>query len=335
MNIKTSEQSTYYIRDLMIKQLLFKILLLAIIAVLIVELTIRFSPFREKDLATDFAAAMIDKQDLLQRTNSPKVIVIGGSSVAYGVDTQLMSDSLGLPVLNMSYQYFLGSDFLFRQVAESLNKGDKVIASFEYMVTKEGDKKEQLRAASYYPKAIEWIEFETIPQYISSWLRFRIDLFRKVILRLYDRTPFNPTVDDTESTFFRGAINSHGDLVSHLNNDPLQFAMCNTTKDSAFYPVIENVSHYTNLLRKKGVEVYYTFPPYEESSFASDKPLVDTLINQFSKYPNIILLDSPYDNKYPNSYFQDMCYHLNAVGRRERTINLVQDFKNVALKHAL
>lgn len=319
----------------MIKQLLFKVLFLVIIVVLIVELTIRFSPFLEKDLETDFAAAIIDKQEILRSTKSPKVVVIGGSSVAYGIDTELMSDSLGIPVINMSFQYFLGSDFLFKQLLASLNTGDKVIASFEYIVTKEGNKKEQLRAASYYPEAFSWITFDSFPQYISSWLRFRIELFRKIILRLYDRTPFNPSVSDKESTFFRGAINDHGDLVSHLNNDLVSYEMCNTTKDSAFYPVIENVSYYTNSLKEKGVEVFYTFPPYDEASFTSDKPLVDSVLVQFKKYPNIRLLDSPYNTIYPYDHFQDMCYHLNALGRKKRTLQLIQDFKNVALQHAL
>ncbi len=326
----------------MVGKLLIKLLFLILFVSLIVELTIRFSPFKEKDLATDFAAAMIDKQKILRQTPSPKVVVIGGSSVAYGIDTELMTDSLGLPVINMSYQFFLGSDFLFQQILESLKPGDKVIASFEYIVTKHGDKKEQFRAANYFPKAIDWINFdykilkiEILPQYISAWLRLRIDIFRKIILRLYDRKPYNPSVEDTESTFFRGALNKNGDLVSHLNNSPVAFPMCNTTKDSAFYPVIENVSYYTKILKEKGIEVFYTFPPYEESSFQSDKPLVDSIVVQFEKYPNITLLDSPYGQKYPNRFFQDMCYHLNAVGRRERTLQLIQDFKNATLPNAL
>lgn len=125
----------------MVGKLLLKLLMLALLVSLIIELTIRFSPFKEKDLATDFAAAIIDKQKILREAPSPKVVVIGGSSVAYGIDTELMTDSLGLPVVNMSYQFFLGSDFLFQQILESLRPGDKVIASFEYIVTKHGDKK--------------------------------------------------------------------------------------------------------------------------------------------------------------------------------------------------
>lgn len=325
----------------MVGKLLLKLLMLALLVSLIIELTIRFSPFKEKDLATDFAAAIIDKQKILREAPSPKVVVIGGSSVAYGIDTELMTDSLGLPVVNMSYQFFLGSDFLFQQILESLRPGDKVIASFEYIVTKHGDKKEQFRAASYFPKAIDWINFEyktlkieILPKYISAWLRLRIDIFRKIILRLYDRKPYNPTIEDTESIFFRGALNKNGDLISHLNNSPVAFPMCNTTKDSAFYPVIENVSHYTKILSQKGIDVFYTFPPYEESSFQSDKPLVDSLIIQFERYSNIVPLDSPYEQRYPTRYFQDMCYHLNAAGRRKRTLQLIQDFKNVALPNA-
>jgi hypothetical protein len=319
----------------MVVKIIGKCTLLLAIVFLIVEATIFFSPFKEKDLETDFAAAIIDKQQILNATPSPKIVLIGGSSVAYGIDSQLMQDSLGIPVINMSFQYFLGSDFLFQQLLGSLNKGDKIISSFEYIVTKQGDKKEQLKAASYFPKAYDWIVFETPDEYISAWLRTHIGFFRNIILRLYDQTPFNPIVEDKTNTFFRGAINKNGDLVSHLNNNPVAFADCNTKKDSVYYPVISNINYYTNTLKKNDIDVYFTFPPYEENSFRNDKRLVDSLVVEFNKYPNINLLDSPYDNIYPNSFFQDMCYHLNAKGRKERTLKLIKDLKNTLAANAL
>lgn len=341
----------------MVLKIIGKCILLVLIVFLIVEATIFLSPFKEKDLETDFAAAIIDKQQILKSTPSPKIILIGGSSVIYGIDSKLMQDSLGIPVVNMSFQYFLGSDFLFRQLLSSLNKGDKVISSFEYIVTKEGDKKEQRRAAYYYPPANDWINFdsesqggvsnfatmsgddligfEAVSQRIGSFLRLRIDLLRKIILRLYDGADFNPTVEDKTNTFFRGAINQNGDLVSHLNNNPTQFSDCNTKKDTVYYSVISNINHYTQFLGKKGIDVYFTFPPYEENSFQNDKLLIDSLVVQFRKYPKINLLDSPYDQHYPNAYFQDMCYHLNAKGRKLRTLKLINDFKNTVAANAL
>jgi hypothetical protein len=319
----------------MVVKIVGKCILLIAIVFLIVEATIFFSPFKEKDLETDFVAAIIDKHQILNATPSPKIILIGGSSVAYGIDSQLMQDSLGIPVVNMSFQYFLGSDFLFRQLLNSLNKGDKIISSFEYIVTKDGDKKEQLKAASYLPKANDWIIFETPDEHISAWLRSRIAFFRKIILRLYDQTPYNPTIEDKTNTFFRGAIDKNGDLVSHLNNNPIQFPLCNTAQDSSFYTVIENVEYYTKSLETKGIDVLYTFPPYEEASFNNDNQLIDRLYRHFEKYPEIKLLDSPYDGKFPNHYFQDMCYHLNAEGRKQRTLKLIQNFKSTELENAI
>lgn len=312
----------------MVVKFLGKCLLLLLIVYALFEATIFFSPFKESDLETDFAAAIIDKQEILKNTPSPKIVLIGGSSVSYGIDSKLMSDSLGVPVINMSYQYFLGSDFLFNQILESLHEGDKVIASFEYIVSKDGDKKEQLKAATYYPKAKDWIFFQTPTEYISAYLRTRISFFKRVFQSIYDGRNFKPTVADKTSTFFRGAIDSRGDLVSHLNNDPEKFDECLTTKDTAYYEVINSVKEYSSRLKDKSVTVYFSFPSYEENSFANDTLVIKSIYEKFKTFPEINLLDSPSQNVFPNAYFQDMCYHLNAVGREKRTLELIKNYKN-------
>lgn len=319
----------------MIAKLLGKCLLLLAIVIAIVEATIYFSPFKEKDLQTDFVAAIIDKQEILKNTPSPKIVLIGGSSVSYGIDSKLMSDSLGIPVINMSYQYFLGSEFLFRQVMESLNAGDKVIASFEYIVTKSGDRKEQLKAATYYPKAKDWIEFESIDEHISAFLRTRIAFFRNIVLRSYVRTSFEPAVADKTNTFFRKAIDKNGDLISHLNNDLTKFENCTTASDTSYFEVIKNISERTATLKKNAVDVYFSFPSYEVNSFKNDSALIASIYEKFKVFPNINRLDAPAELAYPNAFFQDMCYHLNAEGRKKRTLQLIENYKNFKRENAI
>jgi hypothetical protein len=56
----------------MVVKIIGKCILLHAIVFLIVEGTIFFSPFKEKDLETDFAA-IIGKQQILKSTPSPKI----------------------------------------------------------------------------------------------------------------------------------------------------------------------------------------------------------------------------------------------------------------------
>lgn len=43
-------------------------------------------------------SVIVRKYDLLCKSESPKVIIVGGSSGGFGIDRQLLEDKLGLPV---------------------------------------------------------------------------------------------------------------------------------------------------------------------------------------------------------------------------------------------
>lgn len=312
----------------MLKSLIVRTLLVFLISIGLVEGTILLNPFRTFDNQNDFAAAIIDKQAMLKNTPSPKIVIVGGSSVAYGVNTKLIQDSLGIPVLNMSFQYFLGSDFLIKQVTENLNKGDILITSFEYISSVNGDKKEQFRAASYYPKSLKWIVYKDITDIISGFLRFRIDKFRSIVFRLFNPIKESPSVNDKENIFFRSAINSNGDLISHLNNPNVDFTSGIINQDSTYLELLPNLNAHNEILFKKGVKVLFSYPPLDEESAALDALALEKIKNEFSnKLDYETLEDSPFENTFPKDYFLDMCFHLNAGGREVRTQKLIQQLK--------
>lgn len=311
----------------MLQKFIGKVFLFIAIGWGFIEGVLYFNPFRQYDEETHFAASINEKQEQLSSLPSPKVVLVAGSNFAYGVDSEKLEDSLKLPVMNMSFQYFLGTDFLIKQVEANLKKGDILVLGFEYMAADKGELKEKLIVKKFYPKAEKWIEYENLTEYISANLRFRIDYIRRIFTRLILRNSTKPTIEDTESVFFRYAINKNGDLISHLNNPDKPFAKDfldehHQTMQSA----IKSMNDFTDKFNQEGIKVVYTFPPYSQSSYDANKVQVGRIYKNFDK-AKFILLDKPTDMVYPDSLFHDLAYHLNKQGREIRTQHLIKVLK--------
>ena len=56
----------------------------------------------------NYLAAVLEKDRLIRSTPSPKIVLVGGSNLAFGIDSKKIEDSLGLRVVNMGLYAKLG-----------------------------------------------------------------------------------------------------------------------------------------------------------------------------------------------------------------------------------
>ena len=56
----------------------------------------------------NYLAAVLEKDRLIRNTASPKIILVGGSNLAFGIDSRAIEDSLGIHVVNMGCTRGLG-----------------------------------------------------------------------------------------------------------------------------------------------------------------------------------------------------------------------------------
>ena len=82
----------------MAKKLILKLLGLTIAIVLSGLLIGQFHTDQRDD---SYLAAILEKDRLIRNTPSPKIILVGGSNLAFGIDSKAIEDSLGLHVVNM------------------------------------------------------------------------------------------------------------------------------------------------------------------------------------------------------------------------------------------
>ena len=59
----------------------------------------------------NYEAAILDKTNRLRSIKEPKIILIGNSSLAFGMDSEMVERSIGMPVVNMGLHGALGNAF--------------------------------------------------------------------------------------------------------------------------------------------------------------------------------------------------------------------------------
>jgi hypothetical protein len=72
------------------------------------------------------------KRTIASAQSSPKLVIIAGSSAVSGINAEMLSKDLGIPVANMGLFASLGPGILLHEAKQVLKAGDTALIAFEY-----------------------------------------------------------------------------------------------------------------------------------------------------------------------------------------------------------
>lgn len=72
------------------------------------------------------------KCQLLEDTPSPRIIFVGGSNLAFGLDSQRIKDSLNINVINYGLHAGIGLKYMIDDISTYARKGDIIVFAPEY-----------------------------------------------------------------------------------------------------------------------------------------------------------------------------------------------------------
>lgn len=168
----------------------------------------------------NFLCAYNDKIALLQRTKQPRVIIIGGSSVAFGTDSKKIGDSLHCHVVNFGLHGGIGIRYPMEDALQYLKRGDVVVLQIEYANFFSGGCGEK----ETIPKlmiATNWRNANRLDA--SQWLTVLSGMPQIAVgnvLRLLKyplRLSFDSQSSPRKFEYLRSGFNEYGDEVSHFN----------------------------------------------------------------------------------------------------------------------
>ena len=276
----------------------------------------------------NYLAAVLEKDRLIRNTESPKVILVGGSNLAFGIDSRMMQDSLGLRVVNMGLYAKLGLKYMLAQVRPYIKRGDVVVVVPEYDQFygdfANGDN--TLNTALLYAPNDRIGDFIRSYSIVDVVLRPRVENARRSFLHALaaavgqERDFFPP---DTNPVYNRRSFNEYGDVVSHigkkgLNPDSIFVAPLSPMKDFN-RNTLEELNEIAETSEAVSAHSYFMFPSYIMPAYEINVAAIDSLRSRLVSGMKIPILGTARDFAYPKSYFFDTRYHLNEAGRVVRT----------------
>lgn len=278
-----------------------------------------------------FLAAMIDKVERLHSVDEPKIVLIGGSSMCFGIDSEALERELNMPVVDMGLYAALGTKATATFAQGGINRGDIVVFAPEldsqaYSMYFDGES--VLQAVDGKPSLALQLSFSDMvttfysaPSYITQ--KKKIAQTGISVSPMYSRAAFNEYGDIKigDSDYKR----THNIMpLSYLPDSNLITVNKNIVSDD----FIEYINEYTQGAYNIGATVYWSFPPVNELALTDT---TDESIQEFFEYLAKSLtaevISYPSDYVLDSGYFYDSNYHLNDSGVPLRTYNLVNDIK--------
>ena len=214
-----------------------------------------------------FLGGLSLKYDRLNAIDEPKIIVVGGSSVAFGLDSQLLAEHVGMPVVNFGLYATLGTKIMMDLSKANVNEGDIVVLAPEM----------DAQTLSLYFNAeaalqgmeSDWSMLRHIPN--ENYSDLAGGVYEYVISKIkYLR---NGTLDPS-GVYNRDSFNEYGDIVYARPHNTMLLGY-DPTKTIELTPAlfdqkfIDYINGYTAYCKEQGATVYFSFPPMNASAVSS------------------------------------------------------------------
>lgn len=270
------------------------------------------------------------KLNLLKTTPSPRIILVGGSNVAFGIDSQLLEATFGMPVINDGLHGGLGVAPL-RELHNYIRKGDIIIVSLEYT-----NFVGRSQMNGQYGVLSDWIEFSPnrIGYLESPWKEaaslYAIMLQRKVN-REINLNLVGSGMDEIRGIFTGNHFNANGDFIGHLEDKPTK--PVGIPSDSySITPLYEDIFIFLEDFNQhalgQGAMVYFEAQSSRQSN--CDNTGIDRMkgfFDSFRERTSIPVITQMDQLCLPDRFFFDTPFHLNAKGRKLRTENLIENLR--------
>lgn len=284
--------------------------------VFILGLLIPTTPRASKSLLM----ASNNKNLLLQKTPSPRIIFVGGSNLCFGLDSKTIQDSLKLNPINTGIHAMIGIKYMIDNTIEYIQKGDIVILVPEY-----GHYYRSLDAGSEeLMRTIFDVDFMNIKHLNLPQLSNILSFLPKYALTKFKISEYR---NIKESDIYSiNSFNKYGDTYTHLNKKQEQFQSYSTLSGDFNYEVIQYFEKFNAEINQKGATLYLSFPCFQETSFNNSINQI-IKIEQELKNSKLQLIGSAEKYKMPDSLLYNTPYHLNKKGINYRTMRIIEDIK--------
>lgn len=281
-----------------------------------------------KDAAPSLLNAHIDKHELLRNAGSPKIILLGGSNVSFGINSHLIHEHFNMPVVNMGLYAEIGLKYMMHDIRPFVGESDIVVLLPEYANflndSYMGSRGLVALLFDVYPEGLKYIN-------IKQWLHlapYLVNYAAVKVKRLPDYLTKKITGKKEKKNigvYDRRSFNQFGDAHIHWTmaarpippGGKVPPGSVSIRKDT-----LTDIKDFKNFLESKNAKMAVFPPCLNEKTYQGMKWIVDDLAKVFKDYGF-----KPERYVFPEELCFDSPYHLIKKGLDIRTARLIEDLE--------
>lgn len=274
-----------------------------------------------------FMGELKSKYERLKETSGKRIVLVGGSGVAFDCDSALMDDFFpSYEIVNFGMYAGLGTKAVMDLSENYIHEGDIVILSPE---------QSEQTLSDYFNGEYMWqaadgafgmlrdLKSENFEAMLGNFPRFALEKLNYVMKgqkpqtdSIYQKKSFN-TYGDIELDTCRENILPNGYDV----NQKVRF-----TEDVVQPEFMDYMNDWAKRLEKKGAVVWYRYCPVNKLSVEDmdDLAAYDVFLRQKLDFP---VIGNPENSLMEAEWFFDTNFHLNQPGKEVNTVQLIRDMK--------
>lgn len=286
--------------------------------------------FMAPQYTDDYNASIIDKVARLKSIDEPKIVLLGNSNLAFGIQSDIIEREIQMPVVNMGLHGGLGDPFHERMARFNIHEGDIYIYCYHSF-----NKPEKLNAA------LAWITIENyfdlysllavkdIPKMTTDFLPY----INKVAKKYFDKNK-QDTINEIETapeppiSYLRSSFNKYGDVAEKHYPSPQTFGGSPQIPsiDGGTIKRINKLSKY--LADKRAVFLVAGFPIGYDKITETDLKKFEDFTQTISEQLECPVISNYADYLFSADLFYDTTLHLTHEGAKLRTEQLAKDILN-------
>ena len=274
-----------------------------------------------------FMGELKSKYERLKETSGKRIVLVGGSGVAFDCDSALMDDFFpSYEIVNFGMYAGLGTKVVMDLSENYIHEGDIVILSPEQSEQTFSDYfngEYMWQAADGAFGMLRDLKSENFEAMLGNFPRFALEKLNYVMKgqkpqtdSIYQKKSFN-TYGDIELDTCRENILPNGYDV----NQKVRF-----TEDVVQLEFMDYMNDWAKRLEKKGAVVWYRYCPVNKLSVEDmdDLAAYDVFLRQKLDFP---VIGNPENSLMEAEWFFDTNFHLNQPGKEVNTVQLIRDMK--------
>ena len=280
-----------------------------------------------------FSSSIIDLKEeiLIKNKNQKKIVVLGGSNVAFGIDSIEIEKELGIKAINFGCVAGIGPEILLSKIKNHVSSGDIILFCWEYGLYrfKRTESNFTYLNLIFGPSTKQRSSFPIIDQ-IKLSLTYPTSHVRNSIEVAYNSF-VNPDIYKCPWFFDKyGNIRSNQEQIiekQELINSPLSALMTELTITN---DVKEILTEFVYSCRNKNIKILSTWPnTFNNPKYIKNKVVEKNFITIKNFWLNldVPMIGDPKDSMLSAEFFHDTYYHLNSKGVETRTKKLIENLK--------